>query len=163
MRRSFILYLLAFAIIVIVIQYANSNKILQAQNDDIARLMAKVEQTELELESLKGKTNSDDAFSLIGNEEAMSYFESRGFEAAEVAQLVEEEIISRNSVDSDNSLVPYEGMEGNMQINKIKILNHKWIIADFTDGRYWGEVFLSYQVDDKANLELTIEKGLLYQ
>ena len=163
MRKSFLLYLLAFAIIVIVIQYANSNKILQAQNDDIARLMIKVEQTELQLDSLRGTGNNDDSFSLLGNEEAMSYFESRGFEAAEVAQKVEEEIISRNTADSDNPLVPYEGMEGKMRINKIKILNHKWIIADFTDGRYWGEVFLLYDVDDKGNLELTTEKGLLYQ
>lgn len=163
MRKSFLLYLLAFAIIVIVIQYANSNKILQAQNDDIARLMVKVEETELQLDSLQVTANNSNSFSLIGNEEAMSYFESRGFEASEVAQRVEEEIISRNNTDSDNVLVPYEGMEGKMRINKIKILNHKWIIADFTDGRYWGEVFLTYEVDDEGNLELTTEKGLLYQ
>ena len=163
MRKSILLYLLAFAAIIILMQYVNSSKILQAQNDDIARLMNNLEVAELQLDSIQGASAAGTHFSLLGNEEAMSYFEARGFDASELAQQVQEEIISQNSADTDNLLVPYEGMEGPMRINRISILNHRWIIADFTDGTHWGEVFLSYDVDDEGNLHLTTEKGVLYQ
>ena len=29
-----------------------------------------------------------------------------------------------------------------MMINGVKMLNHKWAIADFTDGKYWGQILL---------------------
>ena len=53
-------------------------------------------------------------------------------------------------------------MNGKMKINKIKFLNHKWIIADFTDGRYWGEMILEYYVTKANKIELTQLSSLLY-
>jgi hypothetical protein len=42
---------------------------------------------------------------------------------------------------------PYVGQdkigENKFIINKVKILNHRWIIADFSDGNIWGEVYLN--------------------
>ena len=38
-------------------------------------------------------------------------------------------------------------------INKIRLLNHKWILTDFTDGKYWGELLISYTVNDLNNIE----------
>ncbi len=101
-------------------------------------------------------------FSLSQNEEAYTYFEKMGINAAELEALLEDEIIGRNRANEDNDLVPYEGMNGVMRINKVKVLNHKWILADFTDGTYWGELFLMYELDDKNNLRLTTEKSFLY-
>jgi len=49
-----------------------------------------------------------------------------------------------------------------MKINKIRFLNHKWIIADFTDGRYWGEMVIEYYISDKKQIELTSTTSLLY-
>jgi hypothetical protein len=41
--------------------------------------------------------------------------------------------------------VPYEPINGNkFIISKIKILNHRWIIADFYSGSARGEVLLKY-------------------
>lgn len=80
----------------------------------------------------------------------------------EFTSKVEDEIISRNKANEDNKLVPFEGMEGVMRINKVKVLNHKWIIADFTDGKYWGELLISYEMDENNNLQLITEKSFLY-
>jgi hypothetical protein len=29
-------------------------------------------------------------------------------------------------------------------INKVKLLNHRWIIANYSNGQLWGEVLLKY-------------------
>ena len=53
-------------------------------------------------------------------------------------------------------------MEGKFKINKVKVLNHKWNITDFTDGTYWGELFIKYEFNDKRELILTPADHFLY-
>jgi hypothetical protein len=50
-----------------------------------------------------------------------------------------------------------------MLIDQIRMLNHKWIIASFTDGTYWGEMLLSYDIEDKKNLKFKVVESILYQ
>jgi hypothetical protein len=102
-------------------------------------------------------------FTLMGNDNAMSYFESFGLEADFMQGMVTEQIYNQNNVEGDNPLVPYVGMEGTMKINKIRFLNHRWVIADFTDGRYWGEMLLEYNLDENNDLTLKTLSSLLYQ
>ena len=92
----------------------------------------------------------------------LSYLEGRGFDPSEIAARVEDELVSRNAADADNDLVPFEGMNGYFRVNKVKLLNHKWLIASFTDGAYWGDLFVSFEIDDKGELHLQTEKALLY-
>ena len=47
--------------------------------------------------------------------------------------------------------------------NKVKILNHRWIIADFSDGEIWGEVLLKYFVNDDESIAFEVNQSLLYQ
>jgi hypothetical protein len=58
--------------------------------------------------------------------------------------------------------VPYEGMNGDFKINKIKLLNHRWIIADFSDGKFWGELLLNYEVREDLGVDFTLVNHLLY-
>jgi len=71
-------------------------------------------------------------------------------------------LINRNRADADNDLVPYEGMNGHFRINKIKLLNHKWILASFTDGKYWGDLFLIYEIGEDGKISVTTKEALLY-
>ena len=48
-------------------------------------------------------------------------------------------------------------------INKVKILNHRWIIADFSDGEYWGEVLIKYFVNEDETISFETFESLLYQ
>ncbi len=59
-------------------------------------------------------------------------------------------------------MIPYEGINGEMKINKLKFLNHKWILADFTDGRYWGEMVLEYYVTKEGEIEFHQISSLMY-
>lgn len=162
MRRSLLLYLLVFVVLIVVYQYVSASKMIESKDEQIDRLEQKLTELKEEQAVLTSENASLTSFSLAGNDDALSYWENRGYEPSEVAQLVEDQIISRNRASEDNELVPFEGMEGFMRINKIKILNHKWIIASFTDGTYWGEVFITYDIDENNNLRLETENSLLY-
>ena len=63
----------------------------------------------------------------------------------------------------DHPIVPYASMtEGKIMINKVKLLNHKWIIADFSDGKYWGELFLTYEITDAQELKFRLVDHFMY-
>ncbi|HET8754331.1 MAG TPA: hypothetical protein VFM59_08210 [Salinimicrobium sp.] len=162
MRKSLFLYLFVFAALLAIFQYVNARRMLESKNEDIEALENELASTQQQNDSLASENSSLNYFTLDSNEEAISYFEEQGLDAAEVANQIENQIISQNKADADNPLVPYEGMEGKMRVNKIKILNHKWILADFTDGTYWGEMFISYYIDENNNLILETENSFLY-
>ncbi|MGB8703635.1 MAG: hypothetical protein WCD31_01265 [Gillisia sp.] len=162
MRNKILLYLFIFATLFTIYIYINDKKILDAKQESIEQLKEKDSLLEAKNDSLTRANLDLSYFSLNHNEEAISYFEKRGIDVEQLQQKLEDEIISRNKADKDNDLVPFEGMEGVMRINKVKVLNHKWIIADFTDGTYWGELLISYEISDKNELTLKTEKSFLY-
>ena len=47
-------------------------------------------------------------------------------------------------------------------INKIKILNHRWIIADYSNGQLWGEVLLKYFVESDGSVTFETMSSYLY-
>jgi hypothetical protein len=162
MRSKIFLYLFIFTLMFTIFIYVNDKKILDSRDADITRLENRLEQEQEKNLNLAGENKDLLYFSLENNEEAISYFEDRGIDPEVLIDLIENEIIGRNKADDDNELVPYAGMDGAMRINKVKILNHKWIIADFTDGTYWGELFIIYDIDEDNNLVLNTEKAFLY-
>lgn len=162
MRRSFFLYLFVFSLLLAVIIYANGKRIADSKDERIEYLEEQLALAQKSADSLISERNASDSFSLVANEEALSYLENRGFNPSEIIEKVESELINRNRADADNDLVPFEGMDGHFRINKIKMLNHKWLLASFSDGTYWGDLFLTYEIDDAGNLEVSTEKALLY-
>ena len=79
-----------------------------------------------------------------------------------MADFVKESVYEYNLQKKANTLIPYDGMEGTFLINKVSVLNHKWIILDFSNGRYWGEVFLKYFVEDSGAIRFEIVESFLY-
>ena len=162
MRKSFLMYLFVFTALLAIFFYVNGNKIVESKEQEIEVLQAEVEELKLDAESYSAEATPEDSFSLKNNQDAVNYLENRGFDPAEIIAKVEEELISRNTADADNDLIPYEGMAGPFRINKVKLLNHKWAIASFTDGSYWGDLFVSYEIDDAGEIEIATEKAVLY-
>lgn len=162
MRSKIFIYLFIFTLMFTIFIYVNDKKILDSKDQTIENLEERLMEAEAKNEAVASENLNLQYFSLTQNEEALTYFENKGIDAGELAIIVEDEIISRNKANADNELVPFEGMNGHMRINKVKLLNHKWIIADFTDGTYWGELFITYDVDEQNNLKLNTEKSFLY-
>jgi hypothetical protein len=100
-------------------------------------------------------------FSLKNNGEALEYFEEYQFEG-DLTQHITDVIYDQNSATKDNPLVPFDGMDGNFALDKVKVINHKWVLCSFSDGGYWGEVILSYQIDKDKNLSFETVAEVLY-
>ena len=165
MKRAIFMYLFFFAMLFVIFQYMNEKKIFGKQENKIESQRNKInklkDQVKVITDSLESSSNAD-YFSLQGNENAISYIESLGFEALEIETFVSDYIYDLNLKKGNNRLVPYEGINGDMKINKLKFLNHKWILADYTDGRYWGEMVLEYYVKKDRKIELKQISSLMY-
>lgn len=163
MGNKILMYLFIFSLLFCIFIYVNDKKILDSKDEKIENLETRLKDVEAEVESSGSSSTTDqDYFSLKNNEDAITYFENKGIDSEDLILKIEDAIISKNSAEEDNPLVPHDGMDGVMRINKIKVLNHKWIIADFTDGTYWGEIFLSYEVMENGELKFKNEKSFLY-
>ena len=165
MKRAIFMYLFFFAMLFVIFQYMNEKKIFGKQENKIESQRNKInklkDQVKVITDSLESLSNVD-YFSLQGNENAISYIESLGFEALEIETFVSDYIYDLNLKKGNHKLVPYEGINGDMKINKLKFLNHKWILADYTDGRYWGEMVLEYYVTKDREIELKQISSLMY-
>ena len=163
MKNKILLYLFIFAALFAIFIYVNDKKILDDQIEKIVSLQKQLDELEAEEENAK-MTGSEDFydFSLKRNEPAITYFEINGFEAAEIERKVQDVLIDMNKSSEDNKMVPFEGMSGPMRINKVKLLNHKWLIANFTDGEHWGEILLKYYINEDGSVEFEALNSFLY-
>lgn len=163
MKQRIFMYLFVFAVLLIVFQYANSKRIFENQNIKLESASKKIKKLEDSISVMQEEISSLSHFSLEHNEDAISYFEEDGFNINELVPLIKDEIYSTNTTGKDHPLVPYASSEGKkMLINTVKILNHKWIVADFSDGQYWGEVFFTYTVNNDASVDFTLVESFLY-
>ena len=163
MKNKILLYLFIFAALFAIFIYVNDKKILDDQIEKIVSLQKQLDELEAEKENTKTKGSEDFYdFSLKRNEPAITYFENNGFEAAEIERKVQDVLIDMNKSSEDNKMVPFEGMSGPMRINKVKLLNHKWLIANFTDGKHWGEILLKYYINEDGSVEFEALSSFLY-
>lgn len=163
MKNKILLYLFIFAALFAIFIYVNDKKILDDQIEKIVSLQKQLDELEAEKENAKTMGSEDFYdFSLKRNEPAITYFENNGFEAAEIERKVQDVLIDMNKSSEDNKMVPFEGMSGPMRINKVKLLNHKWLIANFTDGKHWGEILLKYYINEDGSVEFEALNSFLY-
>lgn len=99
-------------------------------------------------------------FDLQANTYAQDYFEELKIQNPE--QAIEQAILDANRHKGQHPLIRF-GAENEMFLtNKIKILNHKWIICNFSDGTLWGELLLKYHFDENNKVHFTVIDDLLY-
>lgn len=162
MKNKIVLYLFIFSVLMLLFMYMNQKRIYEDQESKINNLTERVDFYKEQNEILTDENFDLNYFTLLGNDNAMTYFENYGLEADFMQEMVSEHIYAQNNVEGDNPLVPYVGMESKMKINKLRFLNHRWVIADFTDGHYWGEMILEYDLDEDENLTLKPIGSFMY-
>ena len=160
MKNKILLYLFLFTALILIFQLVNSKKVF---NDMSLKIMTyKTENIILKdsISQLESILEDERYFNLIGNEDAMLYFNS--FEIDDITGWVKDALYETNLLREKNDLIPYEGMDRTFLINKVKVLNHKWLIADFSDGTHWGEIFLGYKIIPGNKVTFELNKHLLY-
>ena len=160
MKKNIFIYLFSFAALILVFQIVNSNKIMMDQQSRLEKKQSQLKVLKDSLKVEKRRFFENVYFSLDTNEEALVYFDDLGFPVT--SMLIKDAIYDTNLLREEESLVPYAQMGGKFLINKIKVLNHKWVIADFSDGTFWGELLIKYQVATDGVLTFTVVEHFLY-
>jgi len=169
MKQRFFMYLFIFTLLLVIFQFVNSKNIIEGYDQKLTNYMEVNTHLKDSIRMMQDDMVSDlYTFKFDTNEDAMIYWEEQGFRISEFVPFIKDELMSLNIYDTeDHPLVPYASMTGQkMLIDQIRMLNHKWIVASFTDGKYWGEMLLSYDieiVEDQKELKFKIIKSLLYQ
>lgn len=165
MKKSFLLYAVILLTLLNIFTYIFYNKQVVFEQDRYKKTTQKLR------DSLRQQTsilNNANYFALENNENAQNYFESEdGSEIISHQKLipfVTEKLLDFNGQATGN---PYTGQdaigESKFVINKVKILNHRWIIADYSNGEIWGEVLLKYFLNEDNTVSFEVIQSLLYQ
>ena len=164
MKKSLLLYLLIISVLMNIFTYMYFSRKASApapvKKDNIAAVRDSLNQATAALQDAH-------YFTLMFNQNAQNYFVnssnvSMSFE--ELEPHVKNQLLSYNDLPEGN---PHTGQtrlgEGKFIINKAQVLNHRWIVADYSDGEYWGEVLLKYFINDDNSISFEVIQSLLYQ
>jgi len=141
-------------------QFVSTNNMIKAKNTVIEAQSEELGQLEDSVRRLQLNVLDMQYFSLENNDDALAYYNHLKLEDAD--RYIADKLLETNEGKGDNPLIPYEGMEDHFKINKIKVLNHKWILADFSDGKYWGEILIKYELKDDMGIDFSLIDHLLY-
>jgi hypothetical protein len=160
MKKNIFLYLFVFAALIALYLIVSGGKMSEEKKVKIEKLKEQIETLKDSVQGLQLKVLDMQYFSLENNDDALAYYEHLNIE--DPARYIADKLLETNERGGNNPLIPYEGMEGDFKLNKIKIMNHKWIIVDFSDGKFWGEVLLKYELKDDMGVDFTLIDHLLY-
>ncbi|MFV0572473.1 MAG: hydrolase [Xanthomarina gelatinilytica] len=164
MKNRIFMYLFIFTLLLVVFQYVNSKNIIKSYDKKYERSLEKNQIFHDTISNLRDEVLALSEFKLDHTEAALSYFEDRGYKVSELIPFIKDEIYELNVMKGEeHPLIPYASMTGGkMLINSIRLLNHKWIIANFSDGKYWGELLIGYEITDDGQLKFKLIDSFLY-
>lgn len=163
MKKNIYLYLFVFALLLAIFQFVNTKNVSDTYDLEIKKLISQIDDQKETITKLEDENLDLLYFNLENNDDALTYFENDGYDTSELIPFLKDELYKLNEVKGEHPLVPYAPMtDGRMMINKVRLLNHKWIIADFSDGEYWGEMLVNYEITPERELKFRVVESLLY-
>lgn len=145
-----------------------STLVLSCKNNEEKKTPEK-ENTTMSVERLQDSIQklSDDLaeeryFDISFNEDARYFFHENGIDDSK--EFVLQQLMATNiTKDENHPLISYRPRRNaKFQINKIKLLNHRWVICDFSDGLDWGELLLKMTLNDNKTLSFEVLDQTLY-
>ncbi|WP_322550684.1 hydrolase [Flavobacterium psychraquaticum] len=158
--KNVILYALIFSLLFNIFQYVNSTKILEAKEQDVSKTK---ERLQIARDSVANLTMAN-YFALESDEDAQEYFYKNELDYQKVSLKVKEDLLVLNENKNGNKLVPYEPIDGKpFLVNTSKILNHRWIVAEFSNGDLWGQILVKYFVAEGKPTDFETIETVLYE
>lgn len=164
MKSKIFMYLFIFTVLLVIFQYVNSKHILESYEVDIKKEKARIKSYKDSIVALNETISDMRMFDLQYDDEALDYFDDQGYNSMELIPFIKDELYKLNDYEGDDHpIVPYVSMTKNkMLINSIRLLNHKWLVANFTDGKHWGQMFLTYELVDGKELKFKLKEYFMY-
>lgn len=158
--KNVILYGLIFSVLFNIFQYVNSTKILDAKDKEVSKIKERLKTSRDSVASLA----SANYFALESDEDAQEYFYKYDLDYLKVAEKVKEDLLVLNENKNGNKLIPYEPIDGKaFLVNTSKILNHRWLIAEYSNGDLWGQILVKYFVAEGKQTEFETVETILYE
>lgn len=167
MKKSLFLYLFIIAVLmnVFTYKYFTSKENSEQKPEAVLSNTDNFKKINDSITRLTDKLYDVNSFSLENNDRAQNYLiESYKInDIPNFAEKVKQALLTYNDDTEGNKYTDQVKMGAQkFIINKIKILNHRWIIADYSNGELWGEVLLKYFVDEKGAVSFEIMNSYLY-
>ena len=165
MKKSLFLYLFILAVLMNVFTYMYFSKKMAFEETSFKTKNTKVKDS---LATVSNQLADAQYFSMEKNEKAQNYFDNENLKKTihyeKLIPYVTEKLMDFNDDPKGNKYTGQDKIgEQKFIINKARILNHRWIIADYSDGEYWGEVLLKYFVNDDDSVNFETIQSILYQ
>jgi hypothetical protein len=158
MKKSLTLYVLIVAILSTVFTYMYFNKQVKFEKERFETYKNKSKDS---LDAMKLRLFESNYFSLEANESAQNYLEN--YDVNKLIPIIKESLLNYNDAPEGNQFTGQDKIsEQKFIINKIKVLNHRWIIAEYSDGTYWGEVLLQYFIEEDDSITFKILQTFIY-
>ena len=163
MKRSLFLYLFILAVLVNIFTYMYFSKNLKFEKENYKKLDKKLTDS---IMSMNAKVLDAGYFALENNQNAQDYFERDNvfLPYQKLIPYVKDKLMDFNDDPKGN---PYTGQDqlgaNKFIINKIRLLNHRWIICDYSDGEYWGEALIKYFVNTDHSVSFETMQSIIYQ
>lgn len=162
MKKNLFLYLFIFALLINVFTYMYFSNKQKFEDERIAKLEASRKSLKDSISLEKEKVAEANYFTLATNDNALDYF-AESMDITSLDKKIKDGILDQNSNPKGNPLVGYDALNGsNFLINKVQVLNHRWIIADFSNGTAWGEVLIKYFANPDGTFEYKTMETLLH-
>lgn len=164
MKKPLFLYLFIIAALMNIFTYAYFSKKSEFDESQTEGLRKKIKDS---IQIFQNKLTDADYFSIEKDQNAQNYFDNADIPQfasyEELSQLVNNQLIAYNDKPEGN---PYTGMAPingkKFIINKAKVLNHRWIIADCSDGQSWGEVLLKYFINPDKTVSFEVIQSVVF-
>jgi len=167
MKKQLFLYLFLLTALLLLFIFVNTKKDMKAYEDRIEKIENRLEEKENAYQdtiaNLRVEAIELGDFSLIEDAYAIEYLYNEGIDFKELIPHIEDQLIDLNFEKEGNPLVPYAAMNGGrIMINSMKMLNHRWIIADFTDGKYWGQILIRCTYNEDKTISFNTKDSFWY-
>ena len=152
MRNKIIQYLLIFISLIALYLFVSDMNKSKAFAKSQERMSKRVDTLKDSIVKLVIKQTDNAYFSLAVNRDAQQVYPD--FSPEELQNIIEDYILSNNDNQNGNPLLSSVGSD--LIINKIHMVNHQWVLVDFTNGTQWGDALLHYQIvaNDKPHVQL---------
>lgn len=165
MKKSLFIYLFILGLLFNIFTFMYFSKQLAFEKGKYDKLERK---NEKKWNAMQSKLVENSYFSLENNDNAQNYFNpdnaTKTIQIDKLISVVTESLLDLNSNPKGNPFTGQDQLGANkFIINKVKIINHRWIIADYSDGEFWGEVVLKYFINDDETVSFEVIQSLLYQ
>ena len=158
MRKKIFQYLLIFISLIalyLFVSDVNKTKAFAASQE---RMNKRVDTLKDSIAQLVVEQTDNAYFSLAINRDAQQAYPD--FSPEELQGILEDYILLTNDNPGGNPLLTSLGSD--WIINKVHIVNHQWVLADFTNGTQWGDALLLYLVKANGKPRLRLLNYVMY-